>query len=350
MSNKEPKKSWYATWWGILIMIFLFINIFPYLSKLTQFQNQNEKIALETTENNDVYQSNDSTYTPQVIDGFSIFSSDTFGFSVLVPSQPKENIVDISDMTIHNFQAERVVNEMNPMIYSVNFAVNNNGKILSDDSISAFLDNYLSGRLSIATNAKIIEEKDAIFKGFRAKEYKYLDTLGSIEIEHRGIIFIIDGDSIDISVAFPSSLKEELVKYDEFKKSFNLMAINLLSEEKYLIDGTIKFKVPQDWKKSDSKSKGGIVDYASEAGHSIALREQAFSCNEIAKQMGLNNIDRNGYIYYTYPLEQYNINMKTITKCIENNEKIYTLSGTAPEKTFFRSEAIFKKALSSFDF
>jgi len=246
MSKKESKKQWYKTWWGILIIIYLSINIGSYVgTKLGQSQNQKGGNASETTGNNtkDIAYTSQTTNPPIefdiIINGFSRFSSDAFGFSVLMPDQPKENIVDISDMTIHNFQTERVVNEMNPMVYSVNFTVNNNGKILSDDSISAFLDNYLSGKLSIATNAKIIEEKNTIFKGFRAKEYKYLDTIDSIEIEHRGIIFIIDGDHITLSIAYPSSLKENLVKYDEFKKSFNLMAVDIPLKENSLLNEKI---------------------------------------------------------------------------------------------------------------
>lgn len=359
--KKKVKKSWYKTWWGILIMIFLFINIFPYLStKLAQVQKQKEGIVLETTENNTANQVNDIAHTSQTnnspiksnitIDGFSSFSSDTFGFSVLMPEQPKENIVDLSDLTIHNFQAERVINETNPMIYSINIGINNNGKILSDDAISAFLDNYLSGRLSIATNAKIIEEKDTIFKGFPAKEYKYLSKIDSIELEHRGIIFVIDGDHMTLSIAYPSSLKEGLVKYDEFKKSFNLMAVDVLLKENSLLNGKIKFDSPQNWKKLNSQAVDRIAAYASMAGHSIELHEQKSTCKEMADQIGTSNIDNNGYMHHIFPIDKYNINMKIIVKCIEDGQQAYTLSGIAPEKYFFRSELIFNKALDSFDF
>lgn len=115
-------------------------------------------------------------------------------------------------------------------------------------------------------------------------------------------------------------------------------------------NGILKLEPPSNWSKVTELSEGEIVAFVADNDQSITLYKQNFACADMARQAGQSNIDSNGYMYNILPIEEYDINLKMIIKCIENSQGTFTLVGVAPENDFSNSESIFKKTLSSFDF
>lgn len=52
----------------------------------------------------------------------------------------------------------------------------------------------------------------------------------------------------------------------------------------------------------------------------------------------------------TFTLPKSNTSMTMLVRCMENSGKTFIIKGVAPEKTYFRSESIFKKSLKTFSF
>lgn len=348
MTNKtESKKPWYAKWWGVLIIIVVLLNIVFLINSKDTTQDSNN--STDTTVLNNTKTENNIT-----IEGFSKFISKDWGFSILFPEKPKENTLDLKDLTIYNFQSHKLISEKEPIQYNIFYSDIKGGKILDDNSIKAYLDNYASGKASM-NNGKLIDENDIIFQGFPAREYIFVDEMQDIEMVHKGVVFIIDGDAMELSVIYPSTLSVEVVEYENFKKSFRLEAIHESLTQKYWSNGTIKLKPPLSWKKTNSSQENRILTYANKAGHSIELYEAKFnnqnvSCYDLQQEVGSKNIDNKGYIYRIFPNPDYDLNMKMIIKCIEKSNQSFILSGKAPENTFFRSQLIFEETLDSFSF
>ncbi len=348
MNNKtESKKPWYTKWWVMLIIIIVLINIVSLINSKDTAKNYNNSTNTTILNNN-------RTENNIVIDGFLKFTSEKWGFSVLFPEEPKENILKLADLTVYNFQSHKLINEENFIQYNCN---NFKGiKILAEDSIKAFLDNYALAKAS-TNNGKLINDNDIIFQGFPAREYTYIDEIQNIETTHKGVVFIVDGDVIELSVAYPSTLNVKIVEYENFKKSFRLEAIHESLTQEYWSNGIIKLKLPISWDSRDklkSLKKAELI-YANKSGHFITLYEakiynQGFSCNDLRQEVGSKNIDDKGYMYRTFPSPDYDINLKMISKCIEKDNQGFILSGNAPENTFFRSQLIFEEVLNSFSF
>ncbi|MFW0862065.1 MAG: hypothetical protein ACKKL6_00555 [Candidatus Komeilibacteria bacterium] len=342
----ELKKPWYKKWWGVLLIIIAVIYIPPLINSKNMSDSTN-------TDSQNILEMNKVGNDIQ-IDGFSRFTSKDWGFSVLFPEEPKENTLDLPEMTIHNFQAHKLISENEPIQYNIFYSDIKNGKIMDSDSISAYLSNYASGKAS-ASNGKLISKKDINFQEFPANEYSYMDTVLNIEMVHKGVILIVDGDAVELSVVYPSTLNSDTAKYEDFKQSFELEAIQKPLSSEYWSNGILKFKPPVNWEKKDSSQENRILTYVNEAGHSIELYESKFnnqkiSCNDLQKEVGDKNIDDKGYMYRTFPNPDYNIDMGMVFKCIENNNQSFILSGKAPVNTFFRSQQIFQDLLDSFTF
>lgn len=345
MNNEiKPKKSWYTKWWGILIIIIVCVNIATLINS--------QKTLQEINNSNDV--ANIGAENNTKIDGFTKFTSEELGFSVLFPETPKENILDLAELTIYNFQAHKIINEKNSVQYDVFYTDMRNEKILEDNFVRTYLNNYISGKLS-EWHGKSLKENDITFRGFSAKEYTFVSEFHKIEMMHKGLFFIIDGDKIELSIIYPQTLNEESTEYENFKKSFSLGAIDKPLSPKYWSNKTIKVKLPLSWEKSSISRENRILTYVNKAGHSIELDKMEFnnqtvSCADLKKEVGSQNIDNNGHMYRIFLNQDYGFHMKMILKCIENDKQSFVLAGKAPENTFFRSQLIFEKSLDSFDF
>lgn len=283
------------------------------------------------------------------IEGFIRYISKKDSFIVLFPEEPKINKYEITEQKIRQYQS---YNKDITIQYNV-FIMENNLKILSNKAINAFLNNYVESKIE-TLNGTIISEKSLGFQGFKAREYIYSYILFDIKIIHKGVIFIVDGDPIQLSVSCPEIIDESEVNYKEFVNSFQLIPLELeLSDQKYTNDKyKLSFYPPAGWEQRDllSRKYNKIAIFANEAGHSIEIYESVSPCKEVKNEFLQSDIDKEGNMKKTFALPESNTGMTILVRCIEKSGKTFIIKGVAPEKTFFRSESIFKKSLKTFSF
>lgn len=283
------------------------------------------------------------------IEGFIRYTSKRDGFTILFPQEPKINKYEITEQKIRQYQS---YNKDITIQYNV-FIMENNLKILSNKAINAFFNNYVGSKIE-TLNGTIISEKSLEFQGFKASEYIYSYILFDIKIIHKGVIFIVDGDPIQLSVSCPEIIDESEVNYKEFVNSFQSIPLELeLSDQKYTNDKYgLSFYPPAGWKQRDllSRKYNKIAIYANEAGHSIEIYESVFSCKEVKNEFLQSGIDKEGNMKKTFTLPKSNTSMTMLVRCMEKNGKTFIIKGVAPEETYFRSESIFKKSLKTFSF
>lgn len=337
LSKKHKHKYRYY-----LAIFFLILSLFSlYMSYAnSKYRHKPEEVASDAKL---------TKLTEIEIDGFTRYTSKKDSFIVLFPQEPKINKYEITEQKIRQYQS---YNKDITIQYNV-FIMENNLKILSDKAIDAFLNNYVESKIE-TLNGTIISEKSLEFQGFKAREYIYSYILFDIKIIHKGVIFIVDGDPIQLSVSCPEIIDESEVNYKEFVNSFQLVPLELeLSDQKYTNDKYgLSFYPPAGWKQRDllSKKYNKIAIFANEAGHSIEIYESVSPCKEVKKEFLQSDIDKEGNMKKTFALPESNTGMTILVRCIEKSGKTFIIKGVAPEKTYFRSESTFKKSLKTFSF
>ncbi len=345
-------KPFYKKWWFTALYIIVILSIVgSALGQPGDMKIQKENSPTEEDLFEGIFKEEDSDIT---INNFSPFTSKKFGFSVLYPETPNESIIDLPELTTHGFQVTKAHSETEPIQYNVFYTINENGKILDDDSISVVLNNQASMKAS-QYDGNVIEDRDIVFQGFNAREYTFTSKMYGLDFIHKGIVFVVDGDTIELTVLYPDSVKEDSVKYEDWKKSFQLKAIESELAKQDWSNKIVKFTPPNGWIQSTIKAGSRVVGFANDIGYSLELYEvkvgnQQPTCREIKNEFGEENVDSQGYMYRIFNLKEYTVDFKTITKCIENSKKTYILIGKSLEATFFRFEIIFKKVFDTFMF
>jgi hypothetical protein len=285
------------------------------------------------------------------IDGFIRYISKKDSFIVLFPEEPEISEYKIEGSGILKNYQSFVRNKA--IEYNV-FIIEPNSKILSNKAISAFLNSIVKSQAGSVKDGIIISEKSTEFQGFEARGYIYSNIVLDTKMIHKGVIFIVDGDPIQLSVLYPEKINESEVNYKEFVNSFQLIPLELeLSDQKYTNDKyKLSFYPPAGWEQRDllSRKYNKIAIFANEAGHSIEIYESVSPCKEVKNEFLQSDIDKEGNMKKTFALPESNTGMTILVRCIEKSGKTFIIKGVAPEKTFFRSESIFKKSLKTFSF
>jgi hypothetical protein len=148
-----------------------------------------------------------------------------FNFSILFPTtDPKIYDLDLEVGYIKSYQAQDIINlEENKFVqYSVFFFTIPGGKkILSAESIKAYLTNYPESK-SASSNGILTKKEMTTFKGFPAIEYVFSDEMHGVKMIHKGIAFIVKGIPIDLSIVYTNITSESNVHYNDYIRSFSL--------------------------------------------------------------------------------------------------------------------------------
>jgi len=158
------------------------------------------------------------------IPGFIRYSGEEndLNFSILFPTDdPMIYNLDQGDVFIKGYQAHDIINleEKKFVQYNIFFSENKKGKILSEESIKAYLTSYVDSK-SGSSWGSLVEKEMITFKGLMAIEYTFSSEMHEEKIIHKGIVFIVDGIPIDLSVVYTYLTPESKVYYSNYIKSF----------------------------------------------------------------------------------------------------------------------------------
>ena len=184
---------------------------------------QGERVTKNVQEN---IRTNTTTFqSDQVsIPGFVKYSGQEagFNFNVLFPTMDPEIFdLDLKEVYIKSYQAPDIIDleERKFAQYSIFFSVPREGKILSEESIRAYLEHYPKGK-SVSSGGTLTKEEMTTYKGLTAIEYVFNSEMQGTAMTHKGIAFIVDGIPIDLSVVYTNITPISNVHYDSYIKSF----------------------------------------------------------------------------------------------------------------------------------
>jgi len=282
------------------------------------------------------------------------YTSDKDGFSVTFPSQPTLTKVTGDIQTVMNYQAYSSDGLVSYNVF-LNYLAK---KLLSDESQKAFLDSYLAGKLLISENSRVITDNQLVFRGFNGRNYEYIDVVEGVDILRKGIVFIIDGDSVSLTMVHPNAVVPDY-SFDKFVASFNLMPLAPQLKEEPWEDKVLGLRIrpptDMDVYKTNNPKTGLIVIFSNKAGHSLGIFDVSvlypnMTTVDVERELASMEKDLDGW--YRIPLSNPSTTteMVQLTKILEHGSKIYMVQGYGPAKTLFRSELKFKKAADSLTF
>lgn len=209
--NKSLNKKWVQIGFGIIVFIVI-------VGTSSSLDVSNEQMVEKIT----------TLQAEQVsIPGFVKYSGEDAGlnFSVLFPtSNPESFNLDLEEGYIKSYQAPDIIDleERKFVQYSVFFSVRKEGKILGEESIRAYLENYPKGK-SVSSGGTLKKENMTTYKGLTAIEYVFNSEIQDTAMTHKGIVFVVDGIPIDLSVVYTNITPASSIYYDSYIKSFAIL-------------------------------------------------------------------------------------------------------------------------------
>ena len=273
---------------------------------------------------------------------------------MIYPSKPTLTEVTGDIQTTRNYQA---YSDSGPVSYNVFFNIFKK-KILSSSAIDAYLKAALTGRLVAANQSRIIKEELIIYKGFKAHHFVYLEAELNPPILHEGLIFLLDGDSVSLTMLHPNSVVPDY-SFDKFVASFNLIPLApQLKEESWKdkVSGLrIRPPIDMDVYKTNNPKTGLIVMFSNKAGHSLGIFDISvlypnMTNSDIERELSSQEKDLDNWYRVQLSNSSTTTKMVQLTKILEHGSKIYMVQGYGPAKTLFRSELKLKKAAESLTF
>jgi len=163
------------------------------------------------------------------IPGFKRYfrSENEIEFSLLfpnnnLPEEPIRRSLDLGDQIVTVYQAHRIfgdVNEGEYIQYNIFLGDIKAGKILSKESREAYFKGYIEGRL-ILNNGKIISEEQIKFRDIESLKFVYSDIMNNTTMTHKGLLSIIKGQPVSLTVVYPQSNEGKVdIYFEEFINS-----------------------------------------------------------------------------------------------------------------------------------
>ncbi len=277
------------------------------------------------------------------------------GFSVLMPSIPTEMSLDPTNNThVRIYQA---LTKKGLVQYNI-FCHFFKKKILGHETVQTYLDSNLPDHLVGADKGQIIRKTFTQFRGYDAKEFEYISAEGDAEFIYKAIAFLIDGDSISLTMVYPKESMPELT-FDEFTKSFELLPLEPLLSSDTWIDKRLglRFTPPEGLFNQNNKRRRNdlIVMFTNEAGHSIGILDATvaypgITWSDIQNQLSEMKDCGNGFYEKIIPGTTTKAPTVQLLRCVNTGEKIYLIQAYAPQSTYFRYVEKFKAAMKSFSF
>ncbi|MFC1633875.1 hypothetical protein ACFL5Z_03470 [Planctomycetota bacterium] len=313
-----------------------------------------EPVAIEKPE--EVAEPNDTEKPEEVLAATPIrYISRKDGFRVLLPSDPTVMNLDATNNThVRIYQTKAHDGLIQYNIFCHFFEK----KFLTTESIRSYLDSYLPDRLVGIDEGQIVRKILTTFIGFDAKEFEYISAVGDTEFIYKGVVFLIDGDSISLTMVYPKQLPPDLV-FDEFVESFELLPLEPILSPDYWVDKRlgIRFAPPADMSILDSeRSRNGLIAmFANEVGHTIGILDATAAYPGITWSdinQKLSNMKNCGDGFYEKIIAGTKTKppMVQLLRCARNEERIYLVQAYAPQKTYIRAVQQFRAAMKSLSF
>jgi hypothetical protein len=235
--------------------------------------------------------------------------------------------------------------------------------VFGDAATEAYLDGIVRGVVSGSDQAALDYTKRIRFVGFPAVEYRFNCKVEGVAVVVRGIVLMIDGEHTRLSqVSVPGNPNADK-EFQRFVGSFRLLTIDVALSKHRVDDRTrgISFTPPEGWQKGKPKFSQVVGIFSNPGGHSVVVLDSGtptYVCEsyrrEIQETEGVQTsgeLSARGrtltWLKSTAHNSTAGIRMTSIHYCVNTTKGAVIMIGASPEKTFFRSETVFRNFAAS---
>jgi len=217
----------------------------------------------------------------------NLYHSNDHGFSVSFPTEP--------DVIRANFKFEGIDVAAtsyqlvdNDAIYYV--SINNFTQAFNTEkSREEYMNNFLKGVTLSLNEVSILYNKDVVFKGFKAKSYKFKFKYEGTNLVQKGFYFFRNGtEHIKISIAYPEE-KDRIIDeiYIEFVNSLQLS----LTKTHNFTSSNFSINIPYDWDKIIPKNKEVLAAFGHQGyGENVIIMTKSIPKNMTVSDMSWEEI------------------------------------------------------------
>jgi hypothetical protein len=277
------------------------------------------------------------------------------GFNVLMPFVPTVMSSDPTDnVHIRAYQSRANDGLTTYRIFFHYFQK----KIRGNESIRAYLGSELPDRLAGIDRGRLVKKKLTKFKGFDARRFEYTNTAGDTKFVCEGVVFVVDGDSIALTLVRLKNARLEL-SFDKFIESFELLPLEPVLSLNDWVDANLglRFTPPAAMSRANKPTgdKGLLVMFADDIGHTIGILDataayQGITLTDIDQK--LSQMKDCGDGFYETTISGATVETPTVQllRCATNADRIYLIQAYAPQQTYYRYKDELKASMKTFSF
>ena len=153
--------------------------------------------------------------------GFTKYTFPDDGFNIFLPNQPERHELGINSGGINKIKYYSATSNEKFVKYLILISILDD-KILSEESVDAFLDNLLKSQLAQHNEPVMIDDQHITFKALKASQYTFSSlNLNGDRIIYKHLSFISKGKPFTLEIIFSDSY-ESNTYWDEFINSIEL--------------------------------------------------------------------------------------------------------------------------------
>jgi hypothetical protein len=283
------------------------------------------------------------------------------GFTVALPSQPQSRSLALpsADGLLRIYQAVEGQNQ--PSTFSIFASQPRKQGILEPESIKAYLSGSIKSLVQSAEGGKLRSSRRVTFRGHPALEYQFSQSVKGRSYVTRGVIFMIDGGHMRISMLHPSSKPDADEGFKRFVESFQLTAVAYRAATTPFSDRRgITFSPPEGWVQRPTQNAVQAARF-SHLTRSIVLLvagNPAYGCSNFQVELKASGqlkssaavrLGDQQFVKLTTfeDVPKYKVRLTNVHYCINSRFGAVVLAGSEEESMFHRWAQVFENTAAS---
>lgn len=293
--------------------------------------------------------------------GWQDYAIAEHGFSVALPAKPQVRTIPVppSDGALLVYEAFDPTHKLSK--FSVFVGQQKQRGIYEKASMDAFLSAHVNTMVLAAEQGRLTTSQRTTFRGLPALEYQFAHQIEGQPYVGRGVLFMIDGSHMRVSMWYPAGSTDASLEYDRFVASFKLMPVAFRpATTPFRDERGLSFSPPSGWVQEPVKGNTQAAKYsnltrsmqvlvAGNPAYTCAmLQGEAQSSGRLKEAAAIELESRQFTKLLTFEdVQKYNVRLTTVHYCLNSRLGAVVLGGTEEEAMFWRWAEVYEGAARS---
>lgn len=284
-----------------------------------------------------------------------------WGIKVALPTKPQRRELPISplDGTLTQYQS---IEDTSPATkYSVFVGAPERQGIFEASSMDAFLSSHITTMVQATEAGKLLRSSRTTFHGRPALEYEFSHRLEGIAYIGRGVILMVDGGHMRLSMWHATNDVKAEAKYRRFIDSFELVPLKFFPASSRFTDPRgIAFNPPIGWLSRPGSNPVHVVSFTNltRSLKLLVAGEPTYTCdNFLAEVRATGRLKEAGAVKLAKrdalrilsfeDVPKYNVRLTVVQYCQNSRVGAVVLGGSEDQSMFARWAGIYEGAAAT---